>query len=75
MKVRMNFLRKHKEFEPIFDAAAMNKNLVEEYKNKELQNQKSFQQRLVYDCFETSSPYYEKGQYIQNSQCTVVPPP
>jgi hypothetical protein len=64
LKKKPIFIRKHKEFEPIFDSATINKALVEEYKAKEQQNT-NLPSKVVYDCFDTQSPYYDKNQYIR----------
>ena len=43
LKQRYNFIRKTKEFEPIFDSLSMNRGLVEDYKAKDAQrNNNSF---------------------------------
>jgi hypothetical protein len=36
MRNKFNFIRANKEFEPIYDAPALNKVLAEEYKMKEV---------------------------------------
>lgn len=57
MKHKPNFLRGTKEFEPINEGALYNKNLIEDYKLKEI-TRGSQTQRLIYDCNDLSSPYY-----------------
>lgn len=64
MKHKPTFLRGSKEFEPINEAALYNKQLIEEYKLKELQRT-NLTPRVVYDCNETTSPYYSsQSEYI-----------
>lgn len=59
MRNKNFFIRNNKEFEPIFEGALYNKPYIEEYKNREL-NRTSTLNKVVYDCFENSSPYYNQ---------------
>lgn len=67
------FIRGCKEFEPIFEGAAYNKPYIEEYKNREL-NRTNGINKVVYDCFETQSPYYLSAQeYLKPEDQVVIP--
>ena len=73
MRNRNNFIRTNKEFEPIFEGALYNKPFIEEYKNREL-NRTNIMNKIVYDCFDTNSPYYNSPQdYIRSEDQIVLP--
>lgn len=54
----MTFIRQHKEFEPIGETTSFNRNLIEDYKSREL-NRNTLNMRVVYDCMDNNSPYYD----------------
>ena len=64
MKYKFNFIRAHKEFEPICESSAFNKQLIEEYKLREI-NRNTMNSRVVYDCLDNNSPFYPPGEYIK----------
>lgn len=65
MRHKVNFLRGHKEFEPIYEGSLYNKPLIEEYKNKEL-NRQATTLKIVYDCMDVSPHYASVSEYIRS---------
>lgn len=64
MRHKFQFIRAHKEFEPICEATAFNKQMIDEYKLKE-QNRSGTNNRVVYDCMDNNSPFYPNGEYVK----------
>jgi hypothetical protein len=67
MRHNFNFIRTHKEFEPINDSYHLNKSLAEDYKSKE-NSRVNILNKIVYDCNDLNSPYYPIGEYIPSDK-------
>lgn len=73
MRHKFTFIRGHKEFEPIYEGAAYNKPLIEEYKNNEINRTNSLN-KTVYDCFDNASSYYSSPiEYIKQEDLINIP--
>lgn len=74
----MSFNRRQKEIEVVADTQNTLKALVDDYKLREnmKQNHTKMPAKIVFDCFENSSPFYERGEvYLDNREAQIVQPP
>lgn len=71
---RPRFIEAHREFERI---ASVNPLLAEEYEQLEMENGTgtNSNSKIVYDCMEDNSPFYEKNKesYLEDSEIIELP--
>ncbi len=73
MRTKTSFIRACKEFEPIYDAPSLCRMMGEDYKARDLQRTPTTP-KVVYDCNETASPFYQFGEYLKTEDQILLPP-